>query len=133
MWRQFAHSRIVILVAGLEGERLLGLQDDGWSAKTDYAQAQLFASTLCTSRPSADRYVGHAIIEARSILHRGWHVVRALAEALDEHKALCGDAVDDIIAQATADEQHRSELARRASQRETADRVASSQFRVGAC
>ncbi|MGA2636110.1 hypothetical protein [Methylocella sp.] len=130
MWRQTAHARIVILVAGLEGERLHGLLDDGWSSRTDHAQAQLFASTLCTSRASSDRYIGHAIIEARSILQRQWHCVRALAAALDERKALCGDDVDEIIAEATAAEQHRVELARRASQRATADRVASSQFRV---
>jgi hypothetical protein len=130
MWRQEAHTRIVVSVAGLEGERLHGLEDNGWSSKTDFAQAQLFASTLCTSRASSDRYIGHAIIEARSILQRQWHCVLALAAALDHRKVLCGDEVDDIIAEATAAEQHRVELARRASQRATADRVASSQFRV---
>ena len=129
MWCQTAHARIVILVAGLEGERLHGLLDDGWSARTDYASARLFASTLCRSRASADKYIGHAIIETKSILQARWHCVVGLATALDQAKELAGDQVDDIIADATALEQHRLELARRAEQRAKSDLSMPSNFR----
>jgi hypothetical protein len=106
------HLRITELTAGTEGERLF-CDGEPWFAADDERQARADASLITSSPAAAAALVDACRVEARELLRRHEHVVRALAAELLIRRTLDGDQIDLCIKQAVAAKAMADERARR--------------------
>jgi hypothetical protein len=112
-----AFVRVVELVAGTDGERLL-LPGEPWFAADDEKQAHAFASLITSSPAAAVALVDACRVEARELLLKHEHVVRALAAQLQRDRTMDGAAIDLCIARAVATKETDAEMRRRRDWRE---------------
>jgi hypothetical protein len=96
-----AHTRVVELVAGTEGERMF-CDGEPWFAADDERQAFALASLVTSSPAAAAAFIEFARVEAVSLLAASAHIVRALAKELRIKRTMDGAAIDRCIEQAVA-------------------------------
>jgi hypothetical protein len=121
---QHSLDRLTEIVAGSLAEELL-LSGDPWPAQHDRAQAQSFSGLICTSPESAAAFIRLAEAMCRDLLEPHLHVVAELAAALRIERAMTGERVDQVIAEAMAEQDARAECQRRADWRQRMERAAS--------
>jgi hypothetical protein len=113
-WSIHATSRCIELVAGKEGERLSGFDYAGGCA-TDMALARAYAETVVYTDAAIGAFLKFCSTEAKAILRKHRTALNAVANGLLEYKTLDGQAIDELIFQAEAEDELEAEHKRRSA------------------
>jgi hypothetical protein len=111
-------GRVVDLLSGSEGERLLCPDGPPWSADSDLAQARSLASIVCSSTETLELYLNFCRAEAAALVAKHRESIQAVAAALIEHRTLSGDEIVAVVAESVTQQAMAVEHARRADWRE---------------
>jgi hypothetical protein len=123
-WLRSVHENVVELLAGAAAEAVVFGSANDRSARSDYLKAQRYARTITASDAAAEAFLEFALTEACEIVTPYKAVLRALADALIEHRELDAIAVDRTIAGALAVLDHDREVARQADWRKVTQSAA---------
>jgi hypothetical protein len=67
-WYAAVHENVVELLAGAAAEAVAFGHANDRTSRSDYAKAQRYARTICTSDASAEKYLEFAIVEAAELM-----------------------------------------------------------------
>jgi hypothetical protein len=122
-WYAAVHENVVELLAGAAAEAVAFGRANDRTSRSDYAKAQRYARTICTSHASAEKYLEFALFEAAELIESYRTVLLALADELVKKRELDGSEVDQIISAALVALDRDRELSRRAGWHEVAERA----------
>jgi hypothetical protein len=97
-------GRVVDLLSGSEGERLLC--DDGppWPAESDLEQARNLASIVCSSAETVELFLSYCRAEAAALVAKHRASIQAVATALIEHRTMAGAEIIAVVAECVSRE-----------------------------
>jgi hypothetical protein len=112
---QMARTRIIELLAGTEGERLL-CNGDPIGSQSDEIQALAISKAFCLMDAYAvlDSFMNYCLAEARALISAHRLAVLAVAEELISKKTIDGAAIDAAIVRGLAKQELDREKVRRA-------------------
>jgi hypothetical protein len=126
---QIARTRVIELLAGTEGERLL-CDGDPIGSPSDEIQALAISKAFCLmgDYAVADSFMNYCMAEARALISTYRPAVLAVAAALRSKKTIDGAAIDAAIVRGLAQQELDREKARRADWRAVIDRASGFRF-----
>jgi hypothetical protein len=97
-------GRVVDLLSGSEGERLLCTDGPPWHAESDLAQARRLAGIICCSAETVELFLAFCRAEASNLVAKHRTSIQAVAAALIEHRTLTGGQIVAVVAKSIAHE-----------------------------
>jgi hypothetical protein len=97
-------GRVVDLLSGSEGERLLCADGPPWHAESDLAQARRLAGIICCSAETVELFLAFCRAEASNLVAKHCTSIQAVAAALIEHRTLTGGQIVAVVAKSIAHE-----------------------------
>lgn len=111
------------LLAGPEAERKLSGGKAAVWGRADAERARLYAAAITVYPEAAPHYFDLFRRQAETIVHRHWHSIVAIAQALIDRQTLTADEINLIIAEAEAEHTVASAQAHRLAWRQTVERA----------
>lgn len=126
---QVARSRVIELLAGTEGERLL-CEGDPIGSQSDEIGALAISKAFCLMDDYAvlDSFMNYCLAEARALISTYRSAVLAVAGELRSKKTIDGAAIDAAIVRGVAKQELDREKARRADWRAVIHRASGFRF-----